>query len=312
MVSLLACSLHSYFTKHLKISETKKTSHRNTNNPTVLKWQGINWYTPCVNVPDVVWVLGLQVPHQRTHWGFELGSSCRWSLQVDFGWVAFRKQLFDEALRGLVHGLRQVPIQQVVVLVYEALHAIQHLYTNRRQKWKIVKTFSLCALFLTHLTTRVQHLAGVVLDTEAAVRQAVVGEELWILAEAALKVLVLGADGVQFVQEGLVGDRPRPQALLVQHGQDAILVLDIKRQVKNGRLPSSARFSKLKFIIIVCLCGFQNAFEVMLHHTKLVCGGETGRVTHILNEVADNGVVEIFNVGPLDALWQKKWRSKGQ
>lgn len=32
--------------------------------------------------------------------------------------------------------------------------------------------------FLMHLTTRVQHLAGVVLDAEAAVRQAVVGEEL--------------------------------------------------------------------------------------------------------------------------------------
>lgn len=46
----------------------------------------------------------------------------------------------------------------------------------------------------------------------------------------------------------------------------------------------------------------KSATKVTLHHAKLVCGGETGRVTHILNEVADNGVVEIFNVGPLDAL----------
>lgn len=74
-------------------------------------------------------------------------------------------------------------------------------------------------------------------------------------------MLVLGADGVQFVQEGVVGDRPRPQALLVQHGQNAILVLDIKRRAENGQLPSSAQYSKLKFIIIVRLCGFQNAFE---------------------------------------------------
>lgn len=69
------------------------------------------------------------------------------------------------------------------------------------------------------------YLARVVLDAEAVVRQAVIREELGILALATLKVLVPGADGVQLVQEGLVGDRPRPQALLVQHGQDAVLVL---------------------------------------------------------------------------------------
>lgn len=39
---------------------------------------------------------------------------------------------------------------------------------------------------------------------------------------------------------------------------------------------------------------------------------EKQRLTHILNEVADDGIVEIFNVGPLDALYQKKRRSKGQ
>lgn len=63
------------------------------------------------------------------------------------------------------------------------------------------------------------------LDAEAVVRQAVVGEEPGVLAEAALEVLVLSTDGVQLVQEGLVRDRPRPQALLVQHRQDAVLVL---------------------------------------------------------------------------------------
>lgn len=67
------------------------------------------------------------------------------------------------------------------------------------------------------------------LDAEAAVRQAVVGQELGVLAEAALEVRVLGADGVQLVQEGVVRHRARPQTLLVQHGQDAGLVLSGER-----------------------------------------------------------------------------------
>lgn len=44
-------------------------------------------------------------------------------------------------------------------------------------------------------------------------------------------MLVLGADGVQLVQEGLVCNRAGPQALLVQHGQDAVLVLQNKHRV---------------------------------------------------------------------------------
>lgn len=53
------------------------------------------------------------------------------------------------------------------------------------------------------------------LDAEAIVWEAVISEELRILAEAALKVLVLSTDGVQFVQEGLIRDCPRPQALFI-------------------------------------------------------------------------------------------------
>lgn len=41
-------------------------------------------------------------------------------------------------------------------------------------------------------------------------------------------------------------------------------------------------------------CGFR------LHW--FVCSLTTGRLTYILNEVADNSIVEIFNVGPLDVL----------
>ena len=68
--------------------------------------------------------------------------------------------------------------------------------------------------------------------------QAVVRQELGVLAEAALKVLVVGAHGVQLVQEGDVRDGARAQALLVQHGQDAVLVLLAGREQQN---PSPVR-----------------------------------------------------------------------
>lgn len=44
-------------------------------------------------------------------------------------------------------------------------------------------------------------------------------------------MLVLGTHGVQFVQERLIRDRAGSQALLIQHGHDAVLVL-----VTRGRL----------------------------------------------------------------------------
>lgn len=36
----------------------------------------------------------------------------------------------------------------------------------------------------------------------------------------------------------------------------------------------------------------------------------SGNLTYILNEGADNGIVEVFNVGPLDALRQKEIKVK--
>ena len=76
------------------------------------------------------------------------------------------------------------------------------------------------------------HLASVVLDAEAVVWQAVVRQELGVLALTALKVLVLSTDGVEFVQEGFISHGARPQALLIQHGQDPILVL--KEEMGRG------------------------------------------------------------------------------
>lgn len=67
------------------------------------------------------------------------------------------------------------------------------------------------------------------LDPEAAVRQGRVVEEPGTLAHPALKVLVGGAHLVQLFQEGLVGDRAWPQALLIQHGQDSVCVLGERR-----------------------------------------------------------------------------------
>lgn len=86
-------------------------------------------------------------------------------------------------------------------------------------------------------------------------RQAVVRQELGVLAEAALKVLVLGAHSVELVQEGLISHRPRPQTLLVQHGQDAILILP----AQQGRKQSSRSKEKKKLSNFNCasaLCWF--------------------------------------------------------
>ena len=89
------------------------------------------------------------------------------------------------------------------------------------------------------------YLAGVVLDTEAAVGQTVVRQELGVLAEAAFKVLVLCAHRVQLVQEGDVRDGPGAQALLVQHGQDAVLVLLVGRGGQTQPPPPRSETSTL-------------------------------------------------------------------
>lgn len=78
-------------------------------------------------IPNVVRVLGLQVPHECAHWGFELESCCRRPLQVDFGWVALWEKKFHQAVVGLVHSLGQVSVKQVIVFVHKTLYPIQHL-----------------------------------------------------------------------------------------------------------------------------------------------------------------------------------------
>ena len=63
------------------------------------------------------------------------------------------------------------------------------------------------------------------LNSETAMRQGRVIEKPRALAHPALEVLVGGTHLVELLQEGLVGDRARPQALLIQHGQDSVCVL---------------------------------------------------------------------------------------
>ena len=62
-------------------------------------------------------------------------------------------------------------------------------------------------------------------DAEAAEAHAVVILVLGVLGDFALIVAVLGEELVQLRQEGGVTDHPRPQALLIQHGQDALPIL---------------------------------------------------------------------------------------
>lgn len=81
------------------------------------------------------------------------------------------------------------------------------------------------------------YLASIVLNSEAAVRQGRVVEKPGALAHPAFEVLVGGAHLVELLQEGLVGDRARSQALLIQHGQDSVCVLREGKQ--KGFLPSS-------------------------------------------------------------------------
>lgn len=79
--------------------------------------------------PDVVRILGLQVLHQSGHGGLELRPGCWRSLQVDLHGVPFGEQRFDEGVAGLPHGLGQVSVQEVIVLVHESFHLVQHLWT---------------------------------------------------------------------------------------------------------------------------------------------------------------------------------------
>lgn len=170
----------------------------------------------------------------------------------------------------------------------------------------------------------VPHLASIVLDTKTAMRQAVVCEELWVFTQAALKVLMFSTNSVQLVQEGLICHGPGPQTLLIKHGQDPILVLMVIKQI----------IDQLKFKIA---CSVNDVIhQKALSEWRIVCSYElthhhilnmiynfgvktwsqhhkkwTKKVflfkinyslTYIFNEVTDDGIIEILNVGPFNAL----------
>lgn len=79
------------------------------------------------DTPNVVWILGLEVFHQSGHRCLELGASCRRPFQVDLGRVPLREQRLDEGVAGLPHGLGQVSVEKVIVLIHKSFHLVQYL-----------------------------------------------------------------------------------------------------------------------------------------------------------------------------------------
>lgn len=79
-------------------------------------------------IPNVVGVLGLEVFHQCGHRRLELRACCGRPFQVDLGGVPFREQRLDEGVASLPHGLGQVSIEKIIVLVNKSFHLVQHLW----------------------------------------------------------------------------------------------------------------------------------------------------------------------------------------
>ena len=78
------------------------------------------------------------------------------------------------------------------------------------------------------------HGSGVVDEAEGVVRDGLVVEVL--ATSARLEVSVRGAGGVEFVEQRVVTDDARSQALLVQHRQDARARLNTtKRNVYKSK-----------------------------------------------------------------------------
>lgn len=86
-------------------------------------------YVPSMS-PDVVGFLGIQVLHENGHRTLELDPSSWGAFERRLLWITLRKQGPKEGVLGLPHGLGQVPEEQVVILVDEAVHVVGHLYRN--------------------------------------------------------------------------------------------------------------------------------------------------------------------------------------
>lgn len=78
-------------------------------------------------IPNIVWILGLEVFHQCGHRCLELRACCRRPFQVDLGGVPFGEQRLDEGVARLPHGLGQVSIEKIIVFVNKSFHLVQHL-----------------------------------------------------------------------------------------------------------------------------------------------------------------------------------------
>lgn len=112
----IACPPHSYVLQKTQV-------------PDLMAYETLIENVSCLfiirlDAPDVVGILGLQVFHQGGYRRLELGPCSRRSFQVDLCRISFREQRLDEGVAGLPHGLRQVPVQKVIVLVNKSFHLV--------------------------------------------------------------------------------------------------------------------------------------------------------------------------------------------
>ena len=75
---------------------------------------------------DVVRILGAQAPHQAAHRHFELSGHGGGPPEIRPSRIAFRKEVPNDGVTALEHGLRQASIQRVAILLQEAGHAVRH------------------------------------------------------------------------------------------------------------------------------------------------------------------------------------------
>lgn len=83
-------------------------------------------YVPSTS-PDVVGVLGIEVLHEYGHRALKLGPSSWGAFERCLLRITLREQGPKEWVLGLPHSLGQVPEEQVVILINEAVHVICHL-----------------------------------------------------------------------------------------------------------------------------------------------------------------------------------------
>lgn len=134
------------------------------------------------------------------------------------------------------------------------------------------------------------------LDTEAVVWQAVVCEEFGVFAQSALKMLMFSTHGVQLVQESLICHCAWPQTLLIQHGQNPILVLKTNYGYQIKHIILKLRFKhvcklweQLYDSLLLKTDKMNRLYDVVIYLLRL-----THWKSHALASVLQNKVYAVF------------------